>query len=639
MRLILKLTIVWTLSLAAILLIAGVQRLVSQPAPEEQEVFGVKAWLALVVGAIGLVTFLYGLGLNYAWSEHWEKVIAGTIPKEANDILIGFFVVVAGLALIFLSVLPCRAEERKNVWMRRLVYGVNAFSTGVLLFLVLGVGNLLAHKKMPGRIDVTERGFYSLDPTSEEFLRKIDQPVKIYSIMPSSVPVSGRDIGPDIRALLDNCEEVNPKIKVEHVPPSGVDRIIQLAKQYPQLANLGTDSSGLPLGLFIVFNDDANMTGFVGVEQMVGSSELAEGEMKRTFQAESKLLNELSFLAEKRTKPIVYLTQGNEELPFSDPGNPIRKALEDRYFDVRPLACGINDYKSIPEDAQMIVVLAPSREFGSKVVKDLEAWMKPATGKKKGKLVVFLDSEPDPKNPKAFAKTGLEGLLLDFDVHLGEAALYTADREAIRISQTRTGPAINITGVLTVDARVNSDLPPTNPLVRAFADRNFRGRGARTVESQGQGAQLRSETLLKTTDRLPIWEDVPSLNPKVILTTLDDFEKSADFRREKKYSYNPRSVAVLVSEKIADDRFEPRLAAFGSLTFAVDGEGKSFDLFIGTLDWLRERPNNIAIAPRDFGSFKLDKSVDHWRIIWIPMILITASVLFLGAGVWFIRRR
>ena len=91
---------------------------------------------------------------------------------------------------------------------------------------------------------------------------------------------------------------------------------------------------------------------------------------------------------------------------------------------------------------------------------------------------------------------------------------------------------------------------------------------------------------------------------------------------------------------------KPRLAVFGSASWVgnarVDEQRAAepnFDLFVSTLDWLRERPTNIGVEPRTFKNYSMDRSVNPARLLFLPPLLALVAILGLGAGVWVVRRR
>jgi len=76
-----------------------------------------------------------------------------------------------------------------------------------------------------------------------------------------------------------------------------------------------------------------------------------------------------------------------------------------------------------------------------------------------------------------------------------------------------------------------------------------------------------------------------------------------------------------------------KLVAFGDSTFvanlaASEKELIEFDLFIGALEWLRERPANIGVEPRSFKYYEMDRSValNADQLRYMPLLVATLVV-------------
>jgi hypothetical protein len=71
-----------------------------------------------------------------------------------------------------------------------------------------------------------------------------------------------------------------------------------------------------------------------------------------------------------------------------------------------------------------------------------------------------------------------------------------------------------------------------------------------------------------------------------------------------------------------------------------EGAGNGlFDLFLSTLEWLRERAA-LGEGAKDAKTFQVDaKPETVRRMIWLPLVLLVFSVVALGSGIWIVRRR
>src|SRR5262245_31575536 len=169
--------------------------------------------VVLVLGGIaGLATAILGLALAYQWRNSLLDWLTKDQIKEARWILLALVIYFVGLTMIFFSLQPARTEERTSPLLRRLVYGFNSVLTGLLLFLVLAVGNVVAGMKLPTILDTTESRLFSLDDRSRAFLRELRQPVHAYMILGAQ-----DDIYQDLRAMMANAQDVSPNFKFSHM--------------------------------------------------------------------------------------------------------------------------------------------------------------------------------------------------------------------------------------------------------------------------------------------------------------------------------------------------------------------------------------------------------------------------------------
>src|SRR5205823_11808814 len=105
---------------------------------------------------------------------------------KAWHVLVALAVLIAGLAIMFVSLQVVRSAERSSAVLRRMVYGYNAVLTGLLLLLILTVVNVLVGLKFTGVIDATQSGQFTLSERATNILKGLSQPVHIYVIWPTN---------------------------------------------------------------------------------------------------------------------------------------------------------------------------------------------------------------------------------------------------------------------------------------------------------------------------------------------------------------------------------------------------------------------------------------------------------------------
>ncbi len=298
-----------TALLALVPLACGLWGLASKPG-RLSEIDLMRLLFLTVGGCAGLaLTFV---ALTLAYQDAWWRVITGGMKawqgEESWRLWVFLLLQVGGLLVMFISLQLGRHEERSNVMLRRLVYGYNALLTGILLLEALVIINVLAsvHKTKP--IDFTVQNLYTLSPSSESLLRSLDRPAKVYVILPQ-----GSDLFRRVQALLDNCRDVNSRIQVENLSPDlSRKRIGELQEQYK--------FSGRE-GLLVVYGREPNAESMFLTPQALiqgSGSRISRNQEQRLFKGESELMTALNFLQKGKQKPVLYFTQGNDELKLDE---------------------------------------------------------------------------------------------------------------------------------------------------------------------------------------------------------------------------------------------------------------------------------------------------------------------------------
>src|SRR5205823_7158749 len=165
---------------------------------------------------------------------HWWTLLTDWLSRGdrtgAVNILVALAALLGGLAVMFVSVQPARAEERTSAGLRRLVYGYNAVLTGLLLLLILTVVNVLVGLKFTGVIDATQSGQFTLSERATNILKGLSQPVHIYVIWPTNDEYLDQ-----LTSLLGNFQDVAPRVTVEYLSPvQNRNAIADLNRKYPR---------------------------------------------------------------------------------------------------------------------------------------------------------------------------------------------------------------------------------------------------------------------------------------------------------------------------------------------------------------------------------------------------------------------
>jgi hypothetical protein len=584
-------------------------------------------------GVTGLCVAILGIMLNVQWWDYLTRWLRFGERDGAWKVLLALVTLVAGLAIMFLTLASARSEERSSPVLRRLIYGYNAVLSGILLFLILVVVNTLAFVKLPAMVDSTESGIFKLSDRSKQVLRALEQPTTVYLIMPTDSYAYD-----EMKTLLANAQEFAPRLKVETLSTGlSAGRIRDLAKQYPELVSDGV--------LIVHGEGKGASASFIKSEDIVKDNPMSR-ERSLSFEGEARLMTELSFLSENKQKTVVYFANGNAnefDLNDADPRKDtaigtLKRRLESRNYDVRPLKFEVADPK-VPDDAAIVVLPNPRQPYTQPMVAALQKYMT----ERKGKLVLLV-GVPTERRATAMPETGLEAMLAGFKVDLAKERILMMP---IRVGATVIRDPERVLGMMS-QAAVNSK----NPIAVAFNGLPFLFDQSRIVRpSAGPPTagdpNMRAETLIETAPGLEVWAEADmQASPRQLAESL---QQNPTLRKDK-LSNDPLPFAVVVSESaqfgMGESASKPRLAVFGTANFITNprvdetrGNPDYFDLFAGTLDWLRERPSNIGIEPRTYKNYMLSANASGFRLVLLPGILALVAIVGLGAGVWVARRR
>jgi gliding motility-associatede transport system auxiliary component len=637
---------VWQLGLALITGIMGLWVRLGGPLLPGRPQDALRLNAMILGGLVGFATVLLGLAMPLMM---YRDIFAGGLESWRQHpwrVLACAAALFGGLTLMFLSLQLGRTVERTNAAVRRVLYGYNAILTGTLLASVLGLLNILSYApvapfKVFGRQwDWTSSGIYSLSPKTVDFVQTLDKPVKVYLLIPFSDPIES-----EAEILLNNFKSIAPNKFSWQSLSRDLNRkdLQRLVEKYPTIPEIN--------GLLVVYGTEPNeQTEFIRRDDLFTDVRASEqGGKKFTFKGESTLMKSLTYLAEDKKRPVVYFTQGNGEPELLAPPtrrramrsfSELRERLTRANYEVKELKL-TPSVDRIPADAEVVVVADPRTGLPDNAVKALSKYMNPTGTQRKGKLIVLADVAPGQDRSKML-QTGLEGLLSQFNVRLGNERLLANTNEITRLLAVMSGQS-------------------QNPLAQAFGDYYFIFDDARTVEPSSTGGAAgnvyRAETLMVTTPKLMIWKEPLDRDP----VSIRERYQNPDTREELlKKALTRVSVAVTVTESLSampnipqhagmtGKEDKPRLVVFGDATWATDEilstrlGGSHGDLFVSTLSWLRQRSGIGADAEgKERAQFTLAGTNPDVvsRIRLVPLFLLLIGIVGLGGGIWVVRRR
>ncbi|TVP64864.1 MAG: ABC transporter, partial [Nodularia sp. (in: Bacteria)] len=282
-------------------------------------------------------------------------------------------------------------QSQKNQWWNRRSTQVstNALIAIVAVFVILGLVNFLS-TRYNLRKDLTEAQLFTLAPQSQELVRGLPQPVKLW--------IFDVNRNPQDRELLENYRRQSSNFQFEYIDPQA----------RPTLANkFGVQDYG---EVYLESGDNRQLVQTLNVNERL---------------SEIRLTNRLQQITTATTTAIYFL-QGHGEKAFTSGQEGISQAIQglgDRSYVASPL--NLVEQSQVPEDAAVVVVAGPKRELFDNEVKALQNYLN-----RGGNALLMIDPNTN---------TNLDSLLQEWGVSLD-------NRLAVDVSGAGVGlgPAVPI---------------------------------------------------------------------------------------------------------------------------------------------------------------------------------------------------
>jgi ABC-type uncharacterized transport system involved in gliding motility auxiliary subunit len=584
------------------------------------------------------LSYLFLLGPVLSIMGISARIVSGNWSPVALGLLIAGAVII-GLWLLFLGSLA------PGFWGRRSTQaGTNAFIATLSVLIILGLVNFLA-VRYPLRVDLTENQLFTLSPLSQQVVKNLQQPVKVWVFNPNPNPAD--------RELLDNYRRYGSNLQFEFVDP-------QLKPAIAQKFNV----------------------------QSVGQVYLEYGAERQPLQtvsdserlSEIKLTNGIERITNARTDQ-VYFLQGHGERPLEQVEGGLSqamKALEEENFTVQPL--NLADRSEVPADASLLVVAGPKRKLFAQEVQALKNYL--SSG---GSLLVMLDPDADP---------GLDSLLNDWGVKLDGAIAIDASGQGRAVGLGPATPIVTSYGNHPITQAFNNGFS-VYPLAQPIATQPVQGieetplvqtsdqswaesdptkqplqfdegsdrpgpltlgvalsRKAQppsqspTPNAQASPSPNPSPTASPTTSPTPTAQASPSPSPSPTASPTASPEASASPSPEASASPSgqPETSPFLGNQKKVDKKpSESRLVVYGNSNFATDGwfeQQLNSDVFLNSVSWLSKRDEQaLSIRPKESKNRRINLSeVQSGALGWTALLLMPLFGLTTAAVMWWRRR-
>ena len=480
--------------------------------------------------------------------------------------------------------------------MKRMLSNINSIAAVLLAFVLAQMIGFVALRN-PLRANVSGRTYYELSDKTLSLLEGLENEVKVTVFFQKE-----HDLYEDIDNLLEEYQYHSRNISVEWVDPArDLARVEKYASEY-----------GLTEAQVIVFDIE-------GHNKIIKQNELAEyvQEQNRKQPTRSAFKGEQVFSSAiygliQGERPVVRFLVGHGEHRVSDFDQSgfsnIGVAVLNDNLDVKELM--LSGENQIPEDTAALVIAGPDKKMSTVEIEMIEDYLS-----RGGRVLMLLD---------ALKETGLEPMLRRWGVAL-------RDDIVVDPENTLRGSDVHV-------RRFNAH--PISMEMETSAQFILPRSVMALAEEEGASAEDRPSIapLFFTSERSWSETQVEESPAKFDAGT-------ADLRGDD--PERPLSLGVAVElgarREALDVQIKPsRMVVFGDSDFAsnIGMVGGNQDLFMSALNWLLDREELMAIAPKPVEEVRLSLSrKDIRRFFWINVTGVPLIAMVIGLFVWARRRK
>ncbi|MCT7957455.1 GldG family protein [Laspinema palackyanum] len=525
--------------------------------------------------------------------------IGGAIP----GLLTGWQTVTSGLVIAGVTVLVLwlvwMLTHAEGGWNPRSAQaGTNAFVATISVLVILGLINFLG-VRYTERFDLTENQRFTLAPQSQQLVRNLPQPVKVWVF--AGEPERGD------QELLENYRRQAPNLfDFQYVDPS---RQPTVARQF------GVQS----FGEVYLASEDGTRQQFV--QTVNAASSLSEARLTSSLE---------QFTSDRSYK--VYVLQGHGERALEAGRGAISQAvasLQDKNFLVEPL--NLARLPRVPPDASVVVIAGPRQSLFPREVQALQAYLQQG-----GSLFVAIDPDTNP---------GLDPLLKEWGIELDKTIAIDGSGSGGLVGLGPAAPLITNYG----DHPIVRDFQggySFYPLARPLLISDVEGVESTPLlltgeqswaESTPEDPDLKFDPQSDRPGPLPLGvaktKAIATTTPTPEATTPEATEEETTPEAATPEATTPEATEEATTPEPATEEpateeeptgREARLVVIGNSEFAIDGNFQlqlNGDVFLNSVSWLsKQNEQTLSIRP---------KAVLNRRISMTPQ---QAQQLALAAG-------
>ncbi len=480
-----------------------------------------------------------------------------------------------------------------RTWRVRAAAGLNAGMAVLLAAVLFAMVNYLSYRHFR-RADISRAGYARLSDKTLELLKGLTNDIQVYVFLQP-----GQESYEDVDNLLREYQAASSRIGVERVDPDrDLARTEELARRFQ-----------VPEANGVVF-DAGGRSRYVGGKELVEMDytpmRVGQPPTKVAFRGEQAFSSAIQSITQAR-RPVVYFLQGHGERDITSFDrvagfSRIAQLIARDNVETRQLVFGAA--AAVPDDCDALIVAGPEKRLAKAELDLVRQYLD-----RKGRLLVLLDP---------LTETGLENLLGEWGLALGDDVVVDATR-------TLSGRELFV------------NTYGNHPITRRLEGITAIFQLPRSVE-----AAVEFEAAADPADRPRPIVLAACTESGWAETDLAQSPMKFDPGRDRP---GPVGVAAAVEKGPVpgfDVQIRPtRIVVFGDSDFVANGGlvGGNGDLFLSALNWLLEREQLLAIAPKPVEEARL--IMDQRQLLalfWVLVVFLPAGVAVLGVAVW-VRRR
>ena len=491
--------------------------------------------------------------------------------------------------------------------IKRLRIGLNVFAQIAIVAAIVLMINSIGFNRY-NRWDISRYNKYALSELTKRFLKSLKKEVKIYVFFSPSSRSAGAELYGDVHNLLKEYEAAGRrKIQVETIDPY---RNLTRARELQVKYNFGSEENLLILD----YQDRKKILRVAEMAEYGPPGMFGDLPQIKAFNGEQLITSALIQLVEGAGARIGYVT-GQGEPDIQKEERPARFAdyIQRQNIKLEPLI--LANLEKIPTEYAAIILAGPKYDLGERDLTLLRNYWN-----EQGRMLILLD--PKVKTPK------LDQFLSEFGVR--------ADQDLI-VSQFKTGIEEQ-----SVTLDVYAQFLPETQFLRPLSQvTGFFPGGTRSLSVDDSKTTQNGLTVTKmlTPAVTSYWGDKDDVFNAPNMPT---YVQGVDLPPPLHFGF------ALEKGSIRDTRVQlrssSRMIIAGNADFlrdeALSQSAPDVDFILLSINWLADRDQLLAIAPKAPGTFMLNLSNAQMnQIVLLTVAGVPLFMALLGCAIWIVRRR